>query len=470
MSRRSFYSYCFSHFLYPAFNRLIGRDMYGVFTERKQTEWWSPEEIRALQLRKLQRVLAVANERVPFYRRTFQKIGFHPQELKSLDEFRALPFFISKPDVQQHTEEFIAEGCNRKQLTWHRTGGSTGVPLLFATDPATNAASAATLMRLVDWWGMALGEPHVMFWGSPRFIIRTRLDRFRKRTLAIRHRLMNRRFFTNYNLNPQNMRVYRQMIEKFQPSYIRGMASSLFLFSRFLVAEGLELDRGRPRAVFSSCEQLYDWEKEMIERGLRAPVANTYGVSEHSEIAACPPCGSMHLMEEDVYCELVPLSEDGQTLEIVATQLNNTLTPLIRYRTGDIADRITQGCSCGRGLGILEGLRGRAHDFIVAPDGRFVHGQFFTHLLVFESGIQKYQVIQEELTRFRILLVTGPDYSRESETRVLTGMQSYLGDSIKVQFEYPDLIPLTGAGKHRWIVSKVAQRAAENPASKQAPG
>jgi phenylacetate-CoA ligase len=266
------------------------------------------------------------------------------------------------------------------------------------------------------------------------------------------------------------MRVYRQMIEKFQPSYIRGMASSLFLFSRFLVAEGLELDQGRPRAVFSSCEQLYDWEKEMIERGLRAPVANTYGVSEHSEIAACPPCGSMHLMEEDVYCELVPLSEDGQTLEIVATQLNNTLTPLIRYRTGDIADRITQGCSCGRGLAILEGLRGRAHDFIVAPDGRFVHGQFFTHLLVFESGIQKYQVIQEELTRFRILLVTGPDYSRESETRVLTGMQSYLGDSIKVQFEYPDNIPLTGAGKHRWIVSKVAQRAAENPASQLAPG
>ena len=138
--------------------------------------------------------------------------------------------------------------------------------------------------------------------------------------------------------------------------------------------------------------------------------------------------------------------------------INNTLTPLIRYRTGDIAERITRICKCGRGLGVLEGIKGRAHDFIVAPDGQFVHGQFFTHLLVIESGIRKYQVVQEQRDLFRLLLVTSQEYSRESEQRIVKGARGYLGNTARFEFEYVESIPLTQAGKHLWIISKIGRR------------
>ena len=123
-----------------------------------------------------------------------------------------------------------------------------------------------------------------------------------------------------------------------------------------------------------------------------------------------------------------------------------------------MAQGIESGCECGRGLRVLKGLKGRAHDFIVAADGRFVHGQVFTHILVFEEGIEKYQIIQEDPNHIRVVLVTTERYSRDSEKRVRRAAAGYLGEDSSIEFEYVESIPLTISGKHRWIVSKVSQR------------
>jgi phenylacetate-CoA ligase len=270
--------------------------------------------------------------------------------------------------------------------------------------------------------------------------------------------MMNRRFYANYDLNDMNMARIRGELERYRPGYIRGMASSLYLFSRFLVSRGQRLDRGAPRVVFSACEQLYDWERSTIADALNARVANTYGLSEFGEIAFEAPCGSFHTMDEDVLVELLPLEADPALKEVVVTQLNNLSSPLIRYRTGDIAVSLGQGCACGRGLGTLNGLSGRAHDFVVTPDGRYVHGQFFTHLLVFEKGVSRYQVTQEDHHHFRITIVRCDGYDTATEVRVRAGVHSHVGQLVQVTFEYVDMIPLTSAGKHRWIISKVGDR------------
>ena len=451
------YGHWFRHLLYPMYNRAIRRDVFGVLAERLKTESLSAEAVRDLQYHKLKSVLVNAGARVPFYRQRFRQIGFEPRNLASIEEFLRLPIYVTKDEVRNNPSYFLADGCDRKHLHWHRTGGSTGSPLAFPTDGATETTSASSFVRALHWWGIDVGSRHAMFWGSPRFITRTPIDRLRKYTLGIRHRLMNRKFFANYNLNTTNMRRYRELLERFQPEYVRGMASSLFLFARFMLENDLKLDRGRPVMVSSACEQLFDWERDVIEAGFGAPVANSYGLCELADIAYGAPCGNLHVMDEDVLLELVPIPGSIQK-EIVATQLNNMSSPLIRYRTGDIASDLSHGCACGRGLQILEGLQGRAHDFIVAPDGRFVHGQFFTHLLVFEKGIVKYQVIQEEKDLLVVKLVIDGRYSRESESRFLNAVTDYLGAEVRIEFEYVESIALTDVGKHRWIISKVASR------------
>lgn len=455
------YTTALKHVLYPVFDRLIGRHAFAALRERQESQYWSGTQLRELQLRKLRAVLINARNHVPFYRRRFREIGFEPERLHDIADFSKLDFFLTKDELRARTDELISETCDRSKLVWHRTGGSTGEPVFFPTSTMSGAASAAGLFRAYTWFGVAVGDRHIQLWGSPRFILRTRMDHLRKHANGLVHVLMNRRFYANYDLGAPVLRRCYEDMERFRPAYIRGMATSLYLFARFLRDEGLEPVRAAPRVVVSGCEQLYDWERETIGQYLRAPVMNTYGMSEFGEIAFEARDGYMHTMDEDVLSELVPLSNDPNgPKEVVVTRLSELDAPLIRYRTGDIADRINPPGSTNTEiqLGSIEGLRGRAHDFIVTSDGKFVHGQFFTHLLVFEPGIIKYQVVQETVDEYCIRLQVNERYDRAVESRIVSGARSYLGTAVRIRFDYVNEIAPSGVGKHRWIISRVAER------------
>lgn len=187
-------------------------------------------------------------------------------------------------------------------------------------------------------------------------------------------------------------------------------------------------------------------------------MVNTYGLSEFGEIGFEYRCGNMHLMDENVFAEIVQTSDDPFG-EIVVTHLKNTATPLIRYRTGDMATSISEGCSCSLGLRVLKDLKGRAHDFILRPNGGVVHGQFFTHLFVYREGIKKYQVIQEAIDRLHIKLVVDERFDkRKNEAFMLRILREQLHPDLKVTFSYPSEIPVEASGKYRWIISRVGQR------------
>lgn len=391
---------------------------------------------------------------MPFYRDKFKELSFDPIRLRSLQEFKDLDFYVSKSDIRNDPERFIAENCNRKALTWHRTGGSTGEPVNFATDPATNSASAAAIVQALSWWNIELGERHAMLWGSPQFIVRRPADRIKAVANAVRNKLMNRLFISNYDLNQENIGIYRAKLERFRPVYVRGMPSSLYIFAKTVLQQEGALTSGAPLLVHSACEQLHDWQRDVIEQGFNSRVVNTYGLSELADIAYGAPCGKLHIMDEDVFVELKDFGM-GEC-EVVATQLNNLMCPLIKYRTADIAAEIGQ-CDCGLGLRTLEGIKGRAHDFIVAPGGKFLHGQFFTHLIVFEPGVVNYQVRQSGLEQIVVSLVVDDSYDAiVSGERLRNAIRSYMGQSVDVEIKIVSHIPLTRSGKHRWIISDVA--------------
>lgn len=451
--RFPFYTFLFKNFLYPFYNAIIGRNTFEIAAKRISTQSVSSEELRNIQFNKLKAVLVNAMLHVPYYRKRFKELNFNPMEMSSIDEFEELDFYITKADVRADPNSFISDICDRSKLTWHRTGGSTGEPLCFPTDPVTNSASASALVRSLSWWNIEFGERHAMFWGSPQFIARGPLGNVRKWINVGRNKLMNRLFFSNYNLNIENIDVYRKQLESFRPKYVRGMPSSLYIFAKTILERGGSLSNGAPLIVHSACEQLFDWQRETIEKGFNSIVVNTYGLSELADIAYGAPCGKMHIMEEDVFLETRDFGLGEK--EVVATQLNNLMSPLIRYRTADVADAIGL-CGCKLNLRVIFGLKGRAHDFIVTADGKFLHGQLFTHLIVYEPGILNYQIRQLSYTSVLISLVTSIEYKVASEVRLRSSIKKYMGLNVDVNFIYLDSIALTPSGKHRWIISDVA--------------
>lgn len=451
MSALQSYEYVFRK-LYPLYRKLIGRDGQSVFIQRRQTQFLAVSDIESIQLTKLKAVLVNARDHVPYYREEFERIGFIPEDLPSLGEFRNVDFFIDKGIVRDNVDAFLADNRRANDLNWHRTGGSTGTPLNFPTDKLTDAASASAIMKALDWWGVELGARHAMFWGSPTFITRKKTDKVKQWINRVRNRLMNRLFFLNYDIGEHNVTKIYKRLEEFKPEYIRGMPTSLAVFAKLAKKKGLKLDKGRPKFIHSACEQLFDWQKAVIEEVFSAPVVNTYGLSEVGDIAYEAPCGNLHIMDEDVLVELFDYI--GGEKEIVATQLNNMGSPLIRYRTGDIASAILP-CTCELNSKTLQGLKGRAHDFIVSPSGRFLHGQFLTHIIVYEPGIRKYQAVQKSRNSLHIKLAVDQGYESDCQSRIRSAIKAYMGEEVTVEFSLVDDIPLTAAGKYRWIVSEL---------------
>ena len=60
--------------------------------ELKRMEGWSRQELDDWQFAKLQELVRYAYEHVPYYRERYQREDIHPEDIRSVEDFQALPF------------------------------------------------------------------------------------------------------------------------------------------------------------------------------------------------------------------------------------------------------------------------------------------------------------------------------------------------------------------------------------------
>jgi phenylacetate-CoA ligase len=405
------------------------------------------------QLRRIQGLVKHACERVPFYRQSFRKAGIKPEDIQSLAGFALVPF-LKKDEVRRDPRRFIADGAQK--LRQVRTGGSTGTPLLYFMGRDGTTAAKAGSRRAWRWWGVEIGDPWVKLWGHAASLAPGWRGQWARWTRPWRNFLYNYRTLSAYDMSPERMKGYWDIVERMEPRLLLGYASTLFVFARFLEENNYDAHSPSLKVVISTSEQLYDWQREQIERVFGCRVANEYGATETGLIGYECPAGQIHLMDESMYVEILHLSDGTESGlgEVVVTQLSNWAAPLIRYRTGDIARTISQSCACGRTLRVLDVLSGRSHDLIVTPDGRFVHGELFTHIFDHMRGVDRFQVVQERLDCV-IVRIVSPDPTTVDERFLRSNIVRVMGADIAVSVEYVGSIPLERSGKYRWVISKV---------------
>ena len=96
---------------------------------------------------------------------------------------------------------------------------------------------------------------------------------------------------------------------------------------------------------------------------------------------------------------------------------------------------------------------GRTTDIVKAPNGNYLGGTFWGHLL--KEGVRKFQVIQDEIDRVKITLIADSDFTDEVRQEALARIRRACGEEMRVEFEIVDSIPATKSGKHRYVISKV---------------
>lgn len=105
---------------------------------------------------------------------------------------------------------------------------------------------------------------------------------------------------------------------------------------------------------------------------------------------------------------------------------------------------------------LLQNVQGRIPDTIQTPEGRFISGIFFPHLLKEFPWVDRFQVVQRELGRIHVkLVVTNETQATAELPRVEEQMRSVLGHTIQIVFEFCSEIPLGPNGKHRVTISEI---------------
>lgn len=439
-----------SDLIFPLQERIKKHTTVAVRREMDASQHWPLERLEALRLQRLRELLTHANGHVAYYRNLFSRLGFDPQGVRGIDDLQRLPF-LTKADIRANTDAMKSDQA--QGLARFNTGGSSGEPLVFFIGRERVSHDVAAKWRATRWWGVDIGDPEIVLWGSP--IELSSQDRVRH----WRDALMRTQLLPAFEMSAEKVAGFIEVIRRTRPAMLFGYPSAFAHIARHAETHGIRLDDLGIRVAFVTSERLYDHQRALIERMFNCPVANGYGGRDAGFIAHQCPAGGMHLTHEDVIVEIVDAQgrvlPHGESGEIVVTHLATRDFPFIRYRTGDVGTLDDRPCSCGRTLPLLKEIQGRTTDFLVAQNGTVMHGLSLVYIVRDLAGVKQFKIVQESLDRTDILLVTDERFDRSNLAVIESGAKARLGDGVTVNVQLVGEIPPEKSGKYRYVVSKV---------------
>ena len=438
------------HILYPLHEIFTRRKTMRLCRKLRQSQWRSVEELKAIQLNKLRRLVGIALNQTEGYA---ELAGVGKSWLpESLADLARLPL-IDKETIATHRQRLVNQSVPGGPVRY-RTGGSSGQPLAFYFDKLRQGFDKAARIRAHEWWGIHLGEREAHVWNAPIELDKTgRVKRFRDT-------LLNERIFPVSTLGPETVESFVAAMKQFRPACVFGYPSAVEMLCELARAASVRLNDMPVRVVFLTGEVLYDHQRELISESFGgAAVANNYGSREAGFIAHECPDGNMHITSENVIVEILrdgrPI-EAGEDGEIVVTQLDCHAMPFIRYRTSDVGARRDGKCTCRRGLELMTVVKGRSNDFLVAADDHIVHGSAVHAALSGTAGIVRFQLVQRADGHVTVMLQIDGQFRHGSERAIVEEISQRLGAGASVSAEFCEAIPAGAAGKYRYIISELS--------------
>jgi phenylacetate-CoA ligase len=421
-----------------------GRTFEAIAVQVDESQWWSENELRDFQSRKLRTIVESAARHVPYYRDKYRQLDLG--RLEFAEGMAELPS-ITKADVREGGKSLISEK-KRGPLFSGSTSGTTGAPLNLHQDMHAINRENAFVWRQLSWAGLRRGERRA--WMRGEMIVPA--DQRRPPYWRV-NRAENMLMLSSYHLSEVAAPAYLGSLAEFDPVVIQAYPSSVGFLAAWMLSAGVRY-RGRSlRGIVTSSETLPDVRRREIESAFGCRVFDWYGQFER--VAAIGTCeqGRHHLLTDYSYVEMLPAG-DG-LLELVGTGFNNLSMPLIRYRCGDVVRPAPAGerCACGRSFPLIEEIVGRADDPIRLPDGRSV-GRL-DHLFKGVEGILEAQIRQDRLDVLAMLVVPSETFSEETLRTLRANARHRLGDEVSLEIRLVDSIPRTANGKFKGVVCNV---------------
>ncbi|MGP3973690.1 phenylacetate--CoA ligase PaaK [Streptomyces sp. 8N114] len=323
-------------------------------------EGLSTDELRHLQLQRLQTTLRHAYEDVELYRKKFDAAGVRPEDCRTLDDLAKFPF-TTKADLRD-TYPFGMFGVPMEEVRRiHASSGSTGRPTVVGYTQRDLDTWADLVARCIRAAGGRPGHKVHVSYGYGLF------------TGGLgAHYGAERAGCTVIPASGGMTARQVQLIQDFRPEIIMVTPTYMLTLLDEFERQGID-PRGTSLQVgIFGAEPWTEAMRREIEERFALHAVDIYGLSEVMGPGVAQECvetkDGLHLWEDHIYPEIVdPLGEEpyaaGQRGELVLTTLTKEALPVIRYRTRDLT-RLLPG-TARPAFRRIEKITGRSDDMII---------------------------------------------------------------------------------------------------------
>ena len=348
------------------------------------------EDLKKLQLMRLQDLVNRTYSNVLFYRSRFDERNFRPEHLQSLTDLKYLPF-TEKQDLRNHFPYGLLALPRENLVRIHASSGTTGKSTVVGYSRRDVKNWAALMARALAAAGV-----------TPRDIVHN----------AYGYGLFTGGLGVHYGVEELGATILpisgggtkRQamLLKDFGPTVLTCTPSYALHLYEVARESGIRFDElGIHTGIFGA-EPWTDAMRQDIEAKLGLKALNIYGLSEIMGPGVGQECAEahegIHIWEDHFLIEVIdPQTREqlppGEIGELVITTLTKEAQPLIRYRTKDLVSLIPEPCSCGRTHTRISRILGRSDDMLIIR-GVNVFPSQIEELLVETDGLTPhYQLI-----------------------------------------------------------------------------
>jgi phenylacetate-CoA ligase len=331
-----------------------------------EPEFSSIDEVRDVQAKRLIESVRYAFKKSPFYRKYYSENGFHPDDIKSVEDIEKIPF-INRRILGENCAAITAVPQSRI-IDINATSGTTGKPLYVPMTAGDLRLFSGLCARGFKYWNIGKNDTAQMMLSSDNLIIASKiLGTSLEKYLGA----------TNLRVGPVGTERQITIMKDLKPNIMIGISSYFLSLGRRLIESGF--DPGRElniKALFSTASVTYHsrWTPmtatQEFSRIWKAPVCSVLGTTESCvAFFSCPASNGHHIHWDHIIAEIID-PKTGKTLppgqqgELVITFCGREAFPLIRYRTSDITTIETGQCSCGRTNPRIMAITGRLDEMI----------------------------------------------------------------------------------------------------------
>ncbi|WP_347489035.1 phenylacetate--CoA ligase [Desulfoscipio sp. XC116] len=425
----------------------------------REYETMSRDELAELQLKRLRASVARTYQNVPFYRQSFAKKGVTPDDLRSLDDLRKLPFTI-KHDLRDNYPFGLFAVPREEVVRLHASSGTTGKPIV-----------VGYTQNDIHTWSDLIARALVMAGGTKSDVVQVGYGYGLFTGGLGAHYGAERLGATVVPASGGNTGRQLMLMQDFGTTMLACTPSYALYLAEEGANRGIDFTKLPLKAGVFGAEPWSERMRQQLEQKLDIIALDIYGLSEVMGPGVAMECQAqqgMHIFEDHFIAEVIdPETEEplpyGKPGELVITSLTKEAFPVIRYRTRDITVLNPEPCPCGRTHVRMQRVTGRTDDMLIIRGVNVFPSQIESVLLEFGETEPHYLLVVDRkgtMDDLEIWVELSSEMFNDKvrqlenlERRLYSRINSVLGISARIKLVEPRTIPRS-EGKAKRVVDK----------------